>query len=322
MVFCCGFSFFFAEDDGTDQEDNQTVIPTEVLISTPRFTNTPDSSPTPTPTNTSTYTPTPTPTPILNANVTSSANLRGGPGTHYDIVGSVQAGEVIPIFARSPEGWFQVDGTGHSWIASTLVDIEVALDEIPLTENIPPTPTTTPTSTSTPTPDLTATAIIEGEIATATAEQQSILNATATIEAYVDSPPEGNWCNQNSSRGVCVGDFRYVQTIGFTRAPSSGRFIAFGVGVKNLDNNNISVSPLDLTLVMDDGRTYDYTSETFTYWSSPLQSIVVAPGDNAQGGIVFLVPNSTPPRRIIYRGGLFEEEIVIDLFDLPETDNE
>lgn len=282
----------------------------------------PTTTPSVTTTSTATPVPIPTSTPIGNADVATNANLRGGPGTDYEIVGSAEVGDALPIFARTDDGWLQVDGIGNIWIASSLVSLEISLEEIPIASEIPPTPTVTVTPTDTSTPDYTATAQRQALQATATAEQQLVLNATATIEAYVDSPPEGTWCNQNNTRGVCVGDFRYVQTIGFTSAPSNGRFIAFGVGVQNIANSDVSVSPVDITLIMEDGRTYEYASETFSYWSTPMQSILVAPGDSAQGGIVFLVPNDVAPHRIIYRGGFIEPEIEIDLFDQPEPEGE
>jgi hypothetical protein len=323
------------------REDNTTAVvievtatplpePSQSITATrtpkPTFTHLPTETPTRTPLPTSTRTPSPTSTPSSSATVISGANLRGGPGTNYDIVGSVDAGETLQVYARTEAGWLQIDGTGHTWIASSLVNLESGLEEIPITDDIPPTPTETPTPTRTPTPNLTTTAVAQSQNATttavaqsqnatATARRQSILNATATIEAYVDSPPDGTWCESNTSRRVCVGDFRYVQTIGFTRAPNNGRFIAFVVQVNNVGSSNIFVSPLDLTMVMEDGRTYDYASETFSYWSSPLQSIEIAPGDVAVGGIVFLVPNDVAPHRIFYRGGFFETEIEINLYD-------
>jgi len=297
-----------------------TATPTNTATATRTLTNTPTptSTETSTPTETPTRTPTLTSTPASSAIVISGGNLRGGPGTNYDVVGSVVAGDVLPVFARTNDGWLQVDGIGHTWIASSLVNLEIGLEEIPITDKIPPTSTATPTPTGTPTPDSTATARVQVQQATATAVRRLALNATATIEAYVSSPPIGTWCNQNSTRGVCVGDFRYIRTIGYTSAPSNGRYIAFVVAVKNIDNDDIFVSPLDVTLVMEDGRTYEYSSQTFLYWSTPMQGVMVAPDDNAQGGIVFLVPNDVAPHRIIYRGDFIETEIVINLFEPPE----
>jgi uncharacterized protein YgiM (DUF1202 family) len=290
----------------------------EQTTATEHVTNTPTNTTTPTRTSTPTLTPEPTPTPVGSVSAIANANLRGGPGTVYEVVGSVSAGDVLFVYGRTSDGWLQVDGTGTLWIASSLVNLNQSLSDIPIADDIPPTSTLTPSPTSTSTPNLTMTAQVVAQQATATVARAKVLGATATIEAYVDSPPIGTWCSQNSTRRVCVGDFRYSQRAGYTNAPSNGRFIAFGVAVRNLSDSDISVSPLDLTLVMANNRTYGYTAETFSYWSTPLESILVAPGDNVQGGIVFLVSNEVAPHRLIYRGGFFESDIEINLYSPSE----
>lgn len=135
------------------------------------------------------------------------------------------------------------------------------------------------------------------------------------------TPPVGTWCSTGSKRGVCVADFRYVDCISYTCSPSNGRFIAFGLGVKNISSSDIYVNPNDVTLVMEDGRSYAYASETFSYWSTPLEHVAVARGDSAQGGLVFLVPNEVGPGRVIYRGGWFETEVVVNLQRPPDSND-
>jgi hypothetical protein len=230
----------------------------------------------------------------------------------YPIVEAIEQGTTVAIYAKAGD-WYQLTPTGERWIAQYLVRLSDGA-EIPESDNIPPTPTHTPTSTNTPTATPTPT-----PNATATARAIADAQATATIEAYVQTPPQGTWCNQNNQRGVCVGDFRYVNAIAYTRAPSNGRFIAFGVAVKNIrDSGDLHVNPTDVTLVMEDGRTYAYASETFSYWSTPLPGVDIAPGNVAEGGIVFLIPNDVAPRYVYYEGGIFESEVVIDLFEPPE----
>ena len=73
--------------------------------------------------------------------------MRGGPGTAYDIVGNVQAGQPLAVTARTGAGdWYQLDS--GAWIAAFLVDrapsVDVALAIPPL-----PTPTTAPTAAPT-----------------------------------------------------------------------------------------------------------------------------------------------------------------------------
>lgn len=153
----------------------------------------------------------------------------------------------------------------------------------------------------------------------ATKRSQAQIEATATIEAYVHSPPQGAWCSQNSAtRGVCVAEFRYLRSIAYTNAPSNGRFVAFIVAVKNIGSTTISMNPNDVTLVMEDGSSYSYRSETFAYWANPMQHVNIAPGDNARGGIVFLVPNDVGVKEVVYRGGLFESSVTIDLQRPPD----
>ena len=80
----------------------------------------------------------------LWAGVTAArgANLRGGPGTNYPIVGQVKAGDRLSIIARNAAGdWYRlVDG---AWIAAFLV--VNAPGGLPLATNIPtPAPTKPP----------------------------------------------------------------------------------------------------------------------------------------------------------------------------------
>ena len=70
-----------------------------------------------------------------------SANLRGGPGTSYPVVGGVQAGQVLTIVAQNPAGdWYQLsDG---NWIAAFLVDNAPdtlsTIADTPMPTSVPP----------------------------------------------------------------------------------------------------------------------------------------------------------------------------------------
>lgn len=344
IVVCCGclaliIAIPLPESDITsDDATNATEVanpaeetavevaesPVEETVSTTTEETVPTTTPGPTNTATaiptSTFTPTPTPLYVGFLTVRQNANLRAGPGSDYEVVGSANGGDELPIYGRNTDGtWLQVDEDGLTWIWAELVDLPLEIASIP----VPPSPTPTNTPTGTPTPNLTATARIENQNATSTARAQANANATATVEAFVDFPPIGTWCAQNDTRGFCVGDFRYERRAGFTNAPSNGRFIAFGVAVRNLSGSSISVNPFDLTLVMADGRTYEHASQSYSYWAIPLQSVTLASNGVAEGGMVFLVPNDVAPRYLIYRGGLFESEIELDLYDPPiSTDDE
>lgn len=334
IVACCGCLVLIiviplpesdsASDDATNV--NEVANPAEETTVEVAESSVEETAPetTPKPTNTATSIPTSTltPTPLYVGFLTvrQNSNLRAGPGSDYEVVGSANSGDELPIYGRNSDGtWLQVDEDGLTWIWVELVDLPLEIASIP----VPPSPTPTNTPTGTPTPNLTATARIDNQNATSTAQAQAFVNATATVQAFVDFPPIGTWCAQNDTRGFCVGDFRYERRAGFTNAPSNGRFIAFGVAVRNLSGSSISVNPFDLTLVMADGRTYEHAAETYSYWAIPLQSVTLASNGVAEGGMVFLVPNDVAPRYLIYRGGLFEAEFELDLYDPPtSTDDE
>ena len=64
------------------------------------------------------------------------ANLRGGPGTDYSVVGSVDTGQGLAITARNGDGaWFQLEG--GAWIAAFLVDNAPAAADVPLAKDLP-----------------------------------------------------------------------------------------------------------------------------------------------------------------------------------------
>jgi uncharacterized protein YraI len=124
---------------------------------------------TPTFTATATFTPTatvaisPTPcTPLVSANVV--ANIRSGPDTAYDIVGTLQLGQTAKISGRNDlNTWWNIEypvGSGRfAWIAGSVVTASC----LPATVQVvaaPPLPTAPPTevgsSDSSGTPDLVA----------------------------------------------------------------------------------------------------------------------------------------------------------------------
>ncbi|MCS6828738.1 MAG: SH3 domain-containing protein [Caldilinea sp.] len=100
-----------------------------------RATPTPEPTPTPTlePTpqvNLLQLLPTPTPTPAgVEAVVLDTANLRAGPGTEFERVGSVRAGDTLRLVGRLADGsWYQLEN--GAWIAAFLVEAPVA--ELPV----------------------------------------------------------------------------------------------------------------------------------------------------------------------------------------------
>jgi hypothetical protein len=99
-------------------------------------------------------TPTPTPEPVLV--VGQSANVRGGPGVNYPIVGGLQAGERAAVIGRSASGtWFVIAfaaaANGQGWVSETVGEFEGDAEGVPVVA-APPTPRPTSTFTPTPTP--------------------------------------------------------------------------------------------------------------------------------------------------------------------------
>lgn len=87
-------------------------------------------------------------------------NVRGGPGTDYDLVGVLIAGQEVPALGRSVGGdWVQIAYPGVpggvAWVYSPLVTLE---GSVPVIE---PPPTPTPRTTPTIDPTLAAQFIVE-----------------------------------------------------------------------------------------------------------------------------------------------------------------
>ena len=60
--------------------------------------------------------------------VNNNANLRAGPGTDFDIVGSVDEGDTVVVVGENEDGsWYQLDD--DNWIAAFLVDPATTEDE-------------------------------------------------------------------------------------------------------------------------------------------------------------------------------------------------
>ncbi|MBP7961244.1 MAG: SH3 domain-containing protein [Caldilineaceae bacterium] len=98
-----------------------------------------------------------TPAPATpKASPQTTMNVRGGPGTDYAVVASVQGGTSVPIVAKNPEGdWWQVqlDNGGTGWLYGPLVEISGETNAVVVAANIPaPPPTSVPAPTSVPQP--------------------------------------------------------------------------------------------------------------------------------------------------------------------------
>ncbi|MFN8495140.1 MAG: SH3 domain-containing protein [Caldilineaceae bacterium] len=94
---------------------------------------------------------------------TNQINVRSGPGTNYDIIGTLQTGESAPITAKNDSGdWWQVtlNSGQQGWVFGQLVETSGDAAAIAVAANIPTppptatpapaTPTTAPQATDTP----------------------------------------------------------------------------------------------------------------------------------------------------------------------------
>jgi hypothetical protein len=108
-------------------------------------TPTPTLTPSLTPTASRTPVPTFTPTPIPPAVVPDTVNVRKGPGTNYDAMGSVPAGSKVSLVARNADGtWYRRREGG--WIRGDLLQ-QVPRD-LPVDYDYLPPPTVVPTGTT------------------------------------------------------------------------------------------------------------------------------------------------------------------------------
>lgn len=83
------------------------------------------------------------------ASANGNANLRGGPGTSYPVVGKVKEGETLVVQARNQAGdWLQL--TNNAWIAAFLVDNAPSATDLTVAAEIPlvPAPTAAPVADS------------------------------------------------------------------------------------------------------------------------------------------------------------------------------
>jgi hypothetical protein len=121
------------------------VLPTSEPTTQPTDTPRPQPTATDRPTNTPPPQPTSTTAAVSSgATVTinvSSANLRTGPGTNYNIAGTANSEQTFDVIARY-EDWYLVDRGSQSdaWVWSGIVDLNGNDSGIQIVATIPPTP--------------------------------------------------------------------------------------------------------------------------------------------------------------------------------------
>ncbi|MBV7335525.1 SH3 domain-containing protein [Chloroflexi bacterium TSY] len=130
-------------DEDTSENTRVTQLSTQTPVQTPTQTKTPQH-------NGEELTLSSEPVAIV---ISEIVNVRQGPGTVYDIMGSVAANQQLKTIGRNQQGdWWQVccfESEQPGWIYGPLLDVRHA-DSVPVSANIPlpPTPIPTPTAIS------------------------------------------------------------------------------------------------------------------------------------------------------------------------------
>lgn len=108
--------------------------------------------PTPAPVQEVAATPTPAPA-AAEVIANTTMNVRGGPGTNYNIVGAANQGQRYPVIGKSPDGtWWQINYNGQpGWVFGELVTAQNT-QAVAVASNIPQPPPPTPTPIPQPTP--------------------------------------------------------------------------------------------------------------------------------------------------------------------------
>jgi|GEM_PF-1334398 len=148
-----------------------------------------------------TDTPAATNTPqAAQATVSQAINVRGGPGTNYQIIGASQPGTSFTIKGKDPTGaWWQVDYNGRDgWLFGQLVSAQNTA-AVPVAQNIPapPPPTATPipqpTQPPAPTAAPAATQAPAAEQPTAVPAPSNNYKFNIVVVSKCARQPAGNW---------------------------------------------------------------------------------------------------------------------------------
>ncbi|MGL4651185.1 MAG: SH3 domain-containing protein [Caldilineaceae bacterium] len=85
--------------------------------------------------------------------LTQIVNVRGGPGTTYNLLGTGAQGLSFPVTGKSPAGdWWQINFNGQAgWVFGELVTA-TGTEGVQVAQNIPPAPTAAPPPPATNTP--------------------------------------------------------------------------------------------------------------------------------------------------------------------------
>jgi hypothetical protein len=280
FILIFGFLTGCANSQVTDQKSILGTMVAQTLTAIPTITLIP----------TETKSPTPTEILISSGRIISGqegyVNLRNAPDINSFVLDRLLPENTIYFINRNLDGkWLEIftDDGRHGWVNSSVVSTSVDPNSLPISTMVYSTFTPFPTKTITPSPTV----------------------------SLVEKAPSGVWCEQNNYRRVCISNLEYRQYIGYFTAGTNSRFIVMGVVTKNISDDDIHVNPFDFTLEMENGFAYNHSEQTYQF-SDALGGVTISQGSKVGGALVFLVSNTTGPKKVIVRGG-FEPNIVISL---------
>lgn len=125
-----------------------------------------------------------TPAPFVQAE--KDVNLRSGPGTDYEVVGSLSPGQSFNIIGRNADSsWWQIAVDDKPvWVAASVVKATNIDQEIEVVEALPPPPTVTPIPPQAP----------------------AIAPTSTPLQSLPIAPPPARACCRTCSEGKACGD--------------------------------------------------------------------------------------------------------------------
>ena len=137
---------------------------------------------------------------------TSAMNVRGGPGTNYNVIGSANAGQRFPVTGKNAAGdWWQINFNGQAgWVFAQLVTGENTAG-VQIATNIPAAPVAPPPA-NTPVPAPANTPVPAQPAATAAPNFPFLLLDTTRCDPNAGSTYFSGFARRadNLENGVCI----------------------------------------------------------------------------------------------------------------------
>lgn len=220
--------------------------------------------------------PTPTPEPQTARVVVNSpaVNLRGGPGTQYNLAGTASRGTELEIVGKNPAGdWWQVCCVNGQtvWIANFLVDTVGPVDSVAVASNIPAPPAPAPVAQPQPQPQ----------------QPQPAAPTPVPAAAEPTAPPapsftiaKGDFIEPRPNSNPYVTFYGWLCKGGFPCSPSVGGYIMVVEGPSGTFQNAFSESTLDGDPGLDSRYWYNVKVEIPNGPPGGYRAYVADPGGN------------------------------------------